>query len=700
MHPDFDLKALFEPTSVAVIGASHDKDKVGHLILSNLTKGGYNGKIFPVNPKGGTILEIEVLASISQLPEKTDLAIICLPRDIVLDAVSELAERGVSAVIIVSAGFKETGREGYDIEEKLREVAEKNSMALLGPNCLGMINTSANLNASFAQDRPKSGSIAFFSQSGALCASILDWALGENIGFSKFISLGNKTVLNESHMLNALHDDPDTRVILGYCESLEDGQRLVRTAQKVTAKKPVIMIKAGTTPAGARATSSHTGAIAGSGEAFRAAFIQSGIIQANDLKTLLTLARSFASQPLPQGPNLMVVTNSGGPGILAADACENSSLSLARPSAETLEKLRNELPPYAALYNPVDIIGDADAERYRKTLEIVARDGRVHSILVVLSPTASVEIEETAEAVIEMSKDCDKPIFTCFMGGERIGAGSKMLLDAGIPCYPFPEPAIQAIEAMHRYYQWQNRAYPVDVCFRRDKGMAQKFLAKAKKAHQTEITDFDAQGLARAYELPIPETRLARTSDKAVRAAKQVGYPVVLKIASPHIQEKSSIQGVVKGLKKPAEVRKAFFEITSRAARLRPDAYISGCLVQAMAPEDSTEVTIGLKRDPQFGPLITFGLGGVHTEILHDFSYRLAPLTLNDAQEIVRGIKSFSLLKGVRGNAPVDIGIIEDILLTVSQMAVDFPEIQEALFHPVLVSEKGAVVTDMRMTIG
>ncbi len=700
MHLDFDLKALFEPDSVAVVGASHDKDKVGHLILSNLTKGGYNGKIFPVNPKGGTILELEVLTSIAQLPENTDLAVICLPRDLVLEAAAELAEKKVSAVIIVSAGFKETGREGYDIEEKLRTLAEKNSMALLGPNCLGLINTSANLNASFAQDRPKAGGIAFFSQSGALCASILDWALGENIGFSKFISLGNKAVLNESHMLEALNKDKDTRVVLGYCESLEDGQRLVRTAQAVTANKPVIMIKAGTTPAGARATSSHTGAIAGSREAFRAAFLQSGIIQANDLKTLLTLARSFASQPLPKGPNLMIVTNSGGPGILAADACENSSLALARPSADTLEKLRQELPPFAALYNPVDIIGDADAERYRKTMEIVAQDDLVHAILVVLSPTASVEIEETAKAVISMAAECGKPVFTCFMGGERIGAGSRMLLDAGIPCYPFPEPAIQAIEAMYRYHQWQNRAYPVDVCFRRDKGMAQKFLDKAKKAHQTEITDFDAQGLARAYELPVPETRMARTSDKAIRAAKQIGYPVVLKIASPHIQEKSSIQGVVKGLNKPSEVRQAFYDITSRAARQRPDAYISGCLVQAMAPEDSMEVTIGLKRDPQFGPLIMFGLGGVHTEILNDYSYRLAPLTLNDAQEIVRGIKSFSLLKGVRGKAPMDIGIIEDILLTVSQMAVDFPEIQEALFHPILVSENGALITDMRMTIG
>lgn len=693
------LTALFEPESVAIIGASGSPGKVGHSVVANLLDAGYQGRILPVNPKGGKILGLPVSTAIADLPAPLDLAVICIPPAMVLDALEELGSLPTRAAIVITAGFKEIGREGYALEERLKEIAARHKMALLGPNCLGLNNTATGLNATFAAGTPPEGSIAFFSQSGALCTAILDWALGENIGFSKFISLGNKAVLDESDMLEYMRDDPDTKVILGYVEGVEDGQRFVRTASGVTAEKPVIMIKSGTTAAGAKAASSHTGAMAGSEQAYGAAFARAGIIRVGDVAGLFNLAQAFSTQPLPTGPNLAIVTNSGGPGIMAADVTEDSDLLMATLTGKTVDTLMQALPPFASLYNPVDIIGDADAARYKVALEAVIADELVHSILVMLTPTASAQIEETAQVIIEASKGCGKPVFACFMGQRRVSAGRELLQRAGIPCYYFPDPAIRSIEAMYRHHMWINRPAPVEVCYRRDKTRAKKVIDTARGSGCVEIVEFQAQDLLKAYELPLPDTHLARTSDDAVKAAKRIGYPVVLKIASPHISHKSDVGGVRVNLKDEDEVRSAFLDITARAARLRADAAITGCLVQAMAPKGSKEVIVGFKRDPQFGPLIMFGLGGVYVEVLKDISFRLAPLTMDDAAKMVREIKSFPLLRGVRGEPSVDFKAIEDILLTMSQLAEDFPEVFEAEFNPILVNHEGAVVADVRVTL-
>jgi len=700
MHSNAQLRPLFNPDSIAIIGASRNPGKLGHVIVSNLIRAGYKGKLFPVNPAGGEILDLPVFTSPSALPEPPTLAIIALPREKVLAAMEDLAKAHVSAICVITAGFRETGRDGFDLEMRMADLARRKNITLLGPNSLGLVNTECGLNATIAQAAPAKGSIAFFSQSGALCSAILDWADGEDIGFSKFVSLGNKAGVSEADVLEALGDDPETKVIIGYLESVDDGERFLRKAQIVTEKKPVIMIKAGTTQSGARATSSHTGSIAGSVVASTAAFRQAGIIQVHDLESLFDLARAFAEQPLPEGPNLTVVTNSGGPGILAADACEQAGLHLSRPSQKTLKILTESLPPFAAIYNPIDIIGDAKADRYRMTLEAVAQDEITNAIMVLLTPTASAEIEETAQAVIDVAKECDKPIFACFMGEERIGPGRDMLLKAGIPCYGYPEPAIRAIEAMHTHYRWQHRPFPVEVCFRRDKGKAQRMINKAKKTGLQELPFADAMDVAMAYELPVPETRLVRTSDQAVRAAKKLGYPVALKIVSPHILNRGDVGGVAVNLPTPHDVRAAWFAITTRAQRKRPDAYLSGCLVQTMGPTKAHEVVIRFTQDPQFGPLLAFSLAGPSAEVLGDISYRLAPLTLQDAQDIVREIKSFPLLRGARGEEPVNLDAIEDILLSMSQMATDFPEIQEAELNPILVDAEGALVTDLRLTIG
>ncbi|BCS89387.1 acetate--CoA ligase family protein [Pseudodesulfovibrio sediminis] len=700
MQPEAHLNSLFNPNSIAVVGASRSPLKLGHIILSNLVTAGYRGTIYPVNPAGGEILDLPVINSIAALPKPPDLGIIVLPRKQVLAAMEELAEANVSAICVISAGFRETGRDGFELEMEMAELARKKKITLLGPNSLGLINTTIGLDATIAQAKPTKGSIAFFSQSGALCSAILDWADGESIGFSKFVSLGNKAGISEADVLESLGDDPETKVIIGYLESVDDGQNFLQTARIVTEKKPVIMIKAGTTQAGARATSSHTGSIAGSHVASTAAFKQAGIIEVDNLESLFDLARAFAKQPLPEGPNLAVVTNSGGPGILAADACEAVGLNLARPSQETLDKLTQALPPFASIYNPIDIIGDARADRYKATLEAVAEDTMSSAILVLLTPTASAEIVETAQAIIDTAKTCEKPIFACFMGDQRISPGRDLLREAGIPCYGYPEPAIQAIAAMYTHYGWKTRPYPVEVCFRRDKGKAEWTIKKTRKIGLSELPFAEAMDIAAAYELPVPETRLVRTSEQAVRAAKKLGYPVALKVVSPHLSSRSDVDGVALNLQSPRDVRDAWLAITSRTQRKRPDAYITGCLVQTMGPVKAREVIVRFTQDPQFGPLVSFCLAGPSSEVLGDISYRLAPLTLQDVQDIVREIKSFPLLRGARGEEPVNLAAIEDILLSMSQMATDFPDIREAELNPVLVDAEGALVTDMRLTIG
>ena len=698
---DKQIHALFNPESVAVIGASSKPGKIGHSILQNLLEAGFKGPVYPVNPKASSILGLEVVNNVSELPRNIDLAIITIPRDLVISSIEMLGERGAKSAIVITAGFKEVGGKGYYLEQELVETAQKNGMAVLGPNCLGMINTHSLVNASFASGQPDKGNIAFFSQSGALCVAILDWAIGDNIGFSKFISLGNKAVLNEADMISYLGKDKKTDVILGYLENVSNGEKFVREAINHSNEKPIIILKSGTTEAGAKAASSHTGAIAGSDQAYSSAFLKSGIIRAHNVESLFNLARAFATQPLPRGPSLAIVTNSGGPGIMAADACEESSLSMARISSSSIEKMKEFLPSYASLYNPIDIIGDAGAARYLQTMETVIEDRNVNTMLVLLTPTSSAaaEIEEICDGIVKIAKITEKPVFACFMGKRIISRGIKILMKGNIPCYSFPEPAISCIEQMHKHYQWKNTPCPLPSPMARDKGRAALIFDRVNKTGQKEIVEFQAQEILKAYNLPVPKTALARSSNEAVEIAARFGYPVVLKIASPNISHKTDVDGVKLNLKNSDEVRKVFLEITGRTARFRPDAHITGCLVQEMAPKDCKEVIVGFKRDDQFGPLIMFGLGGIYVEVLKDISFRLGPLTRNDSQKMIREIKSYMLLKGFRGERPINFNAVEDIILTMSQLAMDFHQIYEAEFNPILVNAEQAFVADVRMTL-
>jgi acetyl coenzyme A synthetase (ADP forming)-like protein len=694
------LDHFFNPSSVAVVGASHNPGKIGYDILNNILRYGFRGSVYPINPKAQEILGCPAFSDLMSVPSQIDLAVIALPAPGVISAVEQCGKKKVDSVIIISAGFKEIGPEGARLEQDLAARARDLGVRVVGPNCLGVIDTASALNASFAAGMPLDGHIGFFSQSGAMCVAILDWALGENVGFSRFISLGNKMDLSETQIMLSMERDENTRVILGYLESIDDGPLFMKAARQVSKTKPVIIIKSGTTSAGAKAASSHTGALAGSEHAYNAAFKQSGIIRAESMQSLFGYAMAFANQPLPKGPSLAIITNAGGPGILAADACEKSSLHLSPIRKETADKLRSFLPPTASVYNPVDIIGDATAERYEKTLDVILRDNSIHSVLILLAPTAAQDPEAVARGIVALAKDSDKPIMTAFMGEKKVRGARRILQDHAIPSYDYPEDAIAGLDAMLRYRRTQEQPERQYQHFEADTDSVRRIFATVIGQHRHDLIENEAREVLRAYGFRLPESRIARTTKEAVKTASEIGYPVVMKIASPDVLHKSDMGGVRVRLENDAMVEDAFFDITTSIQVRQPQARILGVMVQEMIPQGK-EVILGITRDIQFGPMIMFGLGGIYVEVLKDVAFRIAPVSLEEADAMIREIRAFPLLRGVRGEAPADIKGIREALLRLSQMAMDFPEIIEGDINPLLVCPEGqgAVAVDARMTI-
>jgi acetyltransferase len=694
------LQHFFNPSSVAVVGASQNPSKIGYEILNNIVQYDYGGSVYPINPKAQEILGLKAYPDLTSVPSKIDLAVIALPAPAVMDVLKQCGKKGVDSIIVISAGFKETGPEGARLEEELAIQAKELGIRVVGPNCLGIIDTTSSLNASFAAGMPLPGHIGFFSQSGALCVAILDWALGENVGFSRFVSVGNKMDISETEVMLSMGKDENTRVILGYLESIEDGPRFMKAAREVSQTKPIIIIKSGTTGAGAKAASSHTGALAGSDHAYRAAFKQSGIIRAESMQSLFSYAMAFASQPLPKGPSLAIITNSGGPGILAADACDRSSLHLTPIRKEIADRLREFLPRTASVYNPIDIIGDATLERYEKTLEVVLKDEMLHAVLILFAPTAAVDSEAVAMSIVSLAKDTDKPIITAFMGEKGVRGARKIFQDHNIPTYEYPDDAISALDAMLSYRRWREKPARQYQRFEADTARVRQVFASVVKQHRHDLIETEAREILEAYGFRLPANRIARTTNEAVSAASEIGYPVVMKIASPDVLHKSDMGGVRVGVEDEAMLEEAFFDITSKIQLRQPEARILGVMVQEMIPQ-GREVILGITRDIQFGPMIMFGLGGIYVEVLKDVAFRIAPLSVESADAMIREIRSFPLLRGVRGEAPADIAGIRDALLRLSQMAVDFPEIIEADVNPLLVCPEGqgAVAVDARITI-
>jgi len=694
------LDNFFNPKAVAVIGASKDPRKVGSSILSNLKNNGYSGGIYPVNPSAGSIMGLKSFDKTSSIPGNVDLAVIAVPRQFVIEVIKDCGMKGVRAAVVITAGFKETGADGRILEESLLELAASYGMRIMGPNCLGLINAGNGLNASFAPSMPLKGNIAFFSQSGALCTAILDWSLARGVGFSKFISLGNKSDVDELDMMEYLSDDPETRVILGYIEGVGAGRKFMERAWDTVRKKPLVIAKAGGTAAGAKAASSHTGTLAGSERAWEAVFTQTGILRADTIEHLFNYALAFADNPIPEGPGLAVVTNAGGPGIIAADACERSLARMAELTPSTVARLRKDLPASAGFFNPVDVIGDARADRYADALEAVLDDPNVDGALVVLTPQAMTEVEDTAHEVARLKKLTAKPVLASFMGGERVRRGAEILRDEQVPVYPYPEDGVKSFEALVRYRTARDRSKPVITTFEADKERVRQTIDKARASGKNELGEGDTREVIAAYGFRVPGNFLAVTSKEAVAKAREVGYPVVMKIASPNILHKTDVGGVRVGVKNDKEVEAAFLEITSNAKRLMPRAMVLGCMVQEMVT-GGREVILGMSKDPQFGPLIMFGMGGIYVEALGDVSFRIAPLGESDAQEMMQEIKMYRILKGLRGERPSDIGAIREAILRLSQLVCDFPEIVEMDINPLLVKDDdgGAVAIDSRITL-
>ena len=694
------LDTLFSPDSVAVVGASRQPGKVGHDILNNLIQHGYAGKIYPVNPKGDEILGLTCYPRLTEIDGPVEHVIIVIPPRFVLSAIDDCIAKGVQAATVITAGFRESGGDGAEMERQLGEKCKGAGLRVLGPNCLGLINTGASFNGTFAHGMPRTGSISFFSQSGALCTAILDWSFDRQVGFSKFVSLGNKMDITEVDLLRYLADDPDTDVILGYIEGVGDGRAFIDAATDASRKKPVIITKSGGTAAGARAASSHTGTLAGSESAFNAAFIQSGVIRAHTMQDLFDYALAFARQGVPSGPGVAVITNAGGPGIITADAIERSGLQIANLTKETTEALRASLPPTAAVYNPVDVIGDAGTDRYQSSLAHVLADPNVHSAIVLLTPQASTDSAGTAQVVADAANASDKTILTSWMGGPMVAEGVKVLTDHSVPNYPFPERAVSALDAMASYRAWRERPAAQTRRMKFDKDLLEAIVIGAKATRYHDLGERACRTILEACGFRIPQGMIATSGDEAAQAAERFGYPVVLKIASRDILHKSDVGGVRVGLANADEVHAGFDEIMTSVHRHMPQADVWGVSVQEMV-RGGKEVILGMFRDMQFGPLIMFGLGGIYVEVLKDVSFRTAPLTVDDANEMIREIRAFPLLRGVRGEKPSDIDAIVDGLLRLSQLVTMFPDILEMDINPLVVFEQGqgAVAIDARLSL-
>ncbi len=709
------LDSIFSPSSIAVIGASTTPGKVGHDIFLNILKGGYKGVLFPVNPKAKSVQSVKAYPSVLDVPDPVDLSFIILPPRLALEAVAQSIEKGVGGIVIVSAGFKEVGGEGAEIEKEIVKACKKAGVRLVGPNCLGVINPlpSVCLNASFSRRMPQPGKISFISQSGALCTAVLDFAADRDFGFSRFVSIGNKADVDEVDLLEYFYEDPDTEVIMIYLEELKRAHEFIQVAKKITSgmrPKPLLVIKSGRTSAGARAAASHTGAIAGSDAVYQAIFEQTGIIRAETINELFDFATAFtykSETPLgkirtkvPSGNRVAIITNAGGPGIVATDVTVTTGLRLAEFTRETTEALRGFLPPTANIHNPVDVIGDATSDRYENALKVVISDPNVDGALVILTPQSMTDALATAEAIVRIASTTSKPIVCCFMGVIDVSPGVEYLQKHGYPVFSFPENAAKALGALYKFNSWLHRERFEELEVEYNRNRVEEIISSHIQRGELHLGEIDALEILKGYGFKTLPMEMATSPDEAIALAREIGFPVVLKIVSPDILHKSDAGGVKIGLGEEKEVEAAFEEIIKNVKEYKPDVNIRGILVQKMAPK-GVEVILGATRYPRFGPLVMFGFGGIFVEVFKDVSFRLAPFTRGDARRMIKGIKAYKLLQGFRGEPPCDIEELERLLVIMSHMMVNHPQISEMDINPLLVHPegKGATVADCRIIL-
>jgi acetyltransferase len=695
------LKAFFSPRSIAVVGASREPQKVGHKIFKNLVNSEYQGNLYPINPKAEEIIGHKCYHTIIKVPYTIDLAIIVVRAKIVPLVVEQCGVKGVKGIIVISAGFSETGREGALLEKKVLDICRKYNMRMQGPNCLGIINTKLHMNASFANTNTLSGNIAFISQSGALGTTILNWLFARGVGLSFFVSLGNEADLNQNDFLEALAENANTKAIGIYIEGVKKGDRFIEVTKRLTKKKPIIALKAGTTDVGVRAISSHTGSLAGSDTAFSAAFYKSGIIRVNTLNELFDLVMAFEGQTIPRGKNVLIVTNGGGPGILTADACEKIGLNLPLLEYSLREDLRTCLPPHASVNNPIDILGDADQNRYKLAIKAGLKSQKIDGLIVILTPQAMTPDTKIAQILIDSRRFTDKPIISVFMGLDNDSESIRILQKNKIPNYIFPESAAYVLKRMYDYSSFSRSKTESSPCFK-DIGFERirEIFTQVKKEERINLTSEESIKVVKALGVSIPTSKIATSKKHAGIIADLIGYPIAMKVVSPDIIHKTDFGGIILNVNSRKEAEKNYDAMIRNIHKILPQAEVLGILLQKMVPQ-GIEVIVGAIKDVHFGPLIMFGLGGIYVNFLRDTSYRLSPLTRSEAIEMIQDTKAYILLGGVRGKSPSDIDSIIEIILRISKIMNHFNEIVEMEINPIFVFEdqKGTVAIDARITL-
>jgi acetyltransferase len=700
-HP---LDVFFRPESVAVIGATETPGSVGRTLLWNLMTSPFGGTVYPVNPRRASVLGIKAYPNIKAVPEQVDLAVVVTPAPTIPGIIRECGEAGVRAAIVISAGFKEIGPEGAELERRVVEEARKARMRIIGPNCLGVMSPLTGLNATFARSMALQGNVGFISQSGALCTAVLDWSLREQVGFSAFISIGSMADVGWGDLIDYLGNDPRTHSILLYMETIGDARSFISAAREVALSKPIIVIKPGRTEAAARAAASHTGSLAGSDEVLEAAFRRSGVLRVGSISDLFYMAEVLAKQPRPAGPRLTIVANAGGPAVLATDALVLNGAEVAQLAPATIEALNKVLPPTWSRNNPIDIIGDADPERYAKALEIVAKDPNSDGLLVILTPQAMTDPTRTAELVRTYARVDNKPILASWMGGVEVAAGEEILNRAGIPTFPYPDTAARAFVYMWRLSYnlrglYETPAAVEDPKSEADRAQAEALIQQVRRQGRTILTEYESKRLLSLYGIPTVETRIATSEDEAVQHAEQIGYPVVVKLHSETITHKTDVGGVALNLDNAEAVRAAWRRIQASVTQRAGAQHFLGVTVQPMVKLEGYELIIGSSIDPQFGPVVLFGTGGQLVEVFRDRALGLPPLSTTLARRLMEQTAIYTALKGVRGRKPVDLAALEELLVHFSQLVVEQRWIKEIDINPLLASPERIIALDARVVV-
>jgi acetyltransferase len=699
-----NIESVMTPKSIAVVGATNRPGSVGLAVFKNLLTAGFEGVLYPVNPKAKSVQSVKAYPALTDIPDEVDLAVIIVPSGIVAAIMEQAGQKGVKGAIVITAGFKEIGEKGLELEKQIKEIADKYDICMVGPNCLGIINNDpeVRMNASFATKMPKPGNVAFISQSGALCTAVLDYAQGRNVGFSKFISFGNKADVNEVDLLRYLKDDPQTDVILMYLEDISDGRAFLETAREITwqSHKPMLAIKSGRSAEGAKAAASHTGSLAGSDSAYDAIFFQSGIMRVEGISDLFDFAIVFAKQPVPKGNRVAIITNAGGPGIMATDTAIRHGLQLAVFSDETKAQLKEILPPTANIHNPVDVIGDATHQRYEAAIRHVLADDNVDSAIIILSPQAMTDVLETAQIVPHVLEGIDKPVVCSFMGIVDISEGVNYLERHSIPNYAFPAAAVRSMAKMSFYsnlLKLENREVKhITVVSDAAGDIINKKLQTEDRVY---LSEHQANEILQCYGFPVLKSVLLKDISE-IKNIDEALFPSAMKISSKDIVHKFDAGGVKLKIKSKEQAKQAYEEIIKNAKAFDPSAVIDGVIIEPMAAK-GVEVILGAARDSKFGPICMFGLGGTFVEAIKDVTFRIAPMWEVSAEIMIKTIKAYTILKGVRGEPPCDVDSIKDCILRLSQLMADRPEIAEMDINPLIVypEGKGCIVADSRILL-